>query len=574
MSTIYPRMSIWFLLFIILLVLIAYFLIPFNYIESNNNISKYVLQYEPDLTDYNVNDAEFINDAVFSGPGLENANVGVSTYITIKLSKWHPAYKAVYATFEGADAIFGNLPLISTNSNGQEYLLNFTIMVPGIYSLTIDIISGDYNNDIKDWSGGFIPIMNHRGIKIHVNGISNVPVSETKRCSNLPWEGVWYKCSSNLLPKESKCLREGYMFKPHDCYYENWNSLDLRSLSKSPKKFWIVIVGASVIRGVFLMMLDHLIGDRDFNMWPIHKCWGRMDVTIGNIKLTYQDVRYFAYANDYDYDHIECHGNKEAIDVLELRKNTTNFMKQLFSEKFPPTSIVVDIDQLKLLDSTLYSKVFDIPSTWLGNLIFVYLRSLVSANKPGDLGARSPYNPRVNDKELSKFATTFNRHVHFVDSIDVTLPFHRFTEMRLQYASQHWHRQTDMVHKNGIPLSKENYPKNWRIAGIVIDMIAQMIFNLEFGYNSFSEKNVIENNDISDVEISFCLDCPLDFIPFHIFSQPQFTCFDSIQFNYEHRSRFESPMCPCNNSNSIVGYIKTMSGDVPIRNCQKNVIRV
>jgi len=568
--------SMRFLVLIVPLVLISfgYFLIPFNKLINSTESStlnktilsssiKYVLQYEPDLNDYNTIG---INDAEFSGPGLDNASVGVSTYIAIKLPKWDPVYKAVYATFEGADAVFGAFPIV--RSTYQDiYLLNFTITVPGIYCLTIDIISGDFSSD---WTGGFFPIISHRGVKVHVSGINNVPVSETKRCSSLPWEGVWYKCSSNLLPKESKCLREGYMFKPHDCYYESWNSIDLHSLSKASKKFWIVIIGSSVVRGVFLMMLDHFIGDRDFNMWPLHKCWGRMDVTIGNIKLTYQDLRYFAFANDYDYDHIECHGSREAIDVLELRKNTTNFMKQLFSEKFPPTSIVVDFDQLKLLDSTLYSKVLSIPSTWLGNLIFVYLRSMVSVNKPGDLGGRSPYNPRVSDKELRKFAATFNRHVHFIDSVDITLPFHRFTEMRLQHASQHWHRPTDTVHKNGIPLSKENYPKNWRVAGIVIDMIAQMIFNLEFGHNSFSEKNVLESSDISDVEISFCLDCPLSFIPFHIFHQPQFTCFESMQFDYEHRSRFESPVCPCNNSSPIVGYIKTMSGDVPVRNCQKN----
>jgi hypothetical protein len=240
-------------------------------------------------------------------------------------------------------------------------------------------------------------------------------------------------------------------------------------------------------------------------------------------------------------------------------------MKQLFSEESPPTTVVVDIDNLEHLKSSLYIKVLDAPTTWLGSIVFVHLRSLMAVDKPGALGYRSSYYPRVTEKELSNFTTMFKRHIQFIDSADITLPFHRFTEMRLQFPSQHWHQLTSFAHKNGIPLGKENYPKSWRVTGIVTNMIGQMLFNFEFGSKHL--KTSVVSEDPTEDRVKFCLDCPLSFIPIHIFPEPQFTCFESLNFNYEHRSRFESPVCPCNMSNLVVGYVKTMSGDVPIKNC-------
>jgi hypothetical protein len=107
-------------------------------------------------------------------------------------------------------------------------------------------------------------------------------------CPDAHWRtGRWLRCHHTPEP----CIRTGWVWVPEACHFRIFRSEELQQL---PSPLWIVFAGTSIHRGGFLSAADMLLGHRAANLtadksW---RCWGWLDVTFMNLRLSYIDFRF------------------------------------------------------------------------------------------------------------------------------------------------------------------------------------------------------------------------------------------------------------------------------------------
>ncbi len=119
------------------------------------------------------------------------------------------------------------------------------------------------------------------------------------------FDGDWIGPDAHL---EADALRTGWTFVPSEamnCTFETFSQQDLLSLSEKKS---IHVIGTSKERGIFLALADLLLSDDE--KFHIHKsvigqCWGRVNVTKGNLELVYQDFRVSQFEAEDAEDYIE-----------------------------------------------------------------------------------------------------------------------------------------------------------------------------------------------------------------------------------------------------------------------------
>lgn len=114
--------------------------------------------------------------------------------------------------------------------------------------------------------------------------------SEEAELASEYWRaGSWV--SSSVASLKHGVLRDGWVFQPKDCAYEAFSYDDLMLLAGLEEPTWLLALGNSILRGVFLTLVDMALakGQKDgFATSVLAKCWGFSDVKIGNLRLTYQ----------------------------------------------------------------------------------------------------------------------------------------------------------------------------------------------------------------------------------------------------------------------------------------------
>ena len=101
--------------------------------------------------------------------------------------------------------------------------------------------------------------------------------------------GTWV--SSNIASAEYGVTRDGWVFQPRTCVYDTFLYDDLMLLASLSEPTWLLILGGSVQRGLYLMLIDMILAQGqkdDFGSNSIQKCWGYADITVGNLRVTYQ----------------------------------------------------------------------------------------------------------------------------------------------------------------------------------------------------------------------------------------------------------------------------------------------
>lgn len=101
--------------------------------------------------------------------------------------------------------------------------------------------------------------------------------------------GSWI--SSNIGSTKHGVLRDGWVFQPRECVYDTFLHEDLMLLATLEEPTWLLAVGNSILRGIYLSMVDMVLarGQKDeLDTSVIEKCWGFVDIKIGNLRLTYQ----------------------------------------------------------------------------------------------------------------------------------------------------------------------------------------------------------------------------------------------------------------------------------------------
>jgi len=303
------------------------------------------------------------------------------------------------------------------------------------------------------------------------------------------------------------------------CYYENWRSEDLwqyatampafpdeeggqqqqqqqqrrlrrspfkskikqneREPAASPEKTWIVFAGTSRLRGAFLAAVDQLLGGKPGEFAIINKCWGRMDVTLGNTRLTYQDFRALTLApwplrTPDEPRTFQCHDTKQAmLDGMEFYQNATQFITHIFKRRAKdaafrqPTSFL--FEKIRDAKEELYHDMLfqHLPRDWPGTAIAIFFRSMLSATRTLGL-------PMLTAEEKTAWTSAIGwPTAEVIDTKEIILPWMRSAEHRTGRASHHWHTCTDA--------SAEGSSMPFAVKGLVTDMLAQMVFNRVLG---------------------------------------------------------------------------------------------
>lgn len=111
--------------------------------------------------------------------------------------------------------------------------------------------------------------------------------------------GTWL--SSRLASTTNGVIRNGWVFQPKTCVYDTFTYEDLILLASLHEETWILVLGSSVQRGVFLSLVDMALAQgqkEDLAGSVLQKCWGHANVRVGNLRLTFQ-VTVSQYKNEF-----------------------------------------------------------------------------------------------------------------------------------------------------------------------------------------------------------------------------------------------------------------------------------
>lgn len=129
---------------------------------------------------------------------------------------------------------------------------------------------------------------------INGNGLDSQKREGLEDMESAFWRtGSWV--SSNIAAHSHGVQRDGWVFQPKTCAYEAFSREDILLLAGLEEHTWLLAMGNSILRGVFLTLVDMVLaeGQKDeFSTSVVKKCWGFIDIRIGNLRLTYQ-VRVF-----------------------------------------------------------------------------------------------------------------------------------------------------------------------------------------------------------------------------------------------------------------------------------------
>jgi len=167
-------------------------------------------------------------------------------------------------------------------------------------------------------------------------------------------------------------LRSGWIYSPRTCTIpissQNLLShLRNHSTTTTTPIITIAILGDSILRGIYLSLLDLLTPNGNGVMGKGGKCWGYYEVTVGRVKIVYQDYRrdHFGDCEDPDNvsegeeeeeDTIICTGKKIASQsCLKSKRDAYEFLSStLFKESVKPDLVVFNALAPNVLEEILF----------------------------------------------------------------------------------------------------------------------------------------------------------------------------------------------------------------------------
>lgn len=561
-------------------------------VNAFNTSSSPITPYHPESSLYTLYSSKHTNnqDKIphgtslhCSGPGFEHPSTlyenifhcKLHTPHNITIDSKHVNILGLYIALEGEHQVMG---AYSIHHNLMEYKFRWNISISGEYSISFILMTNI----------GQYPIHKYRMHRLHVTGTSLNLHTPLPICSNqADGRGIWLKChttdDATSTSHQSECMRWGYRFQPPTCRYLNYNHLNLQS-SSTQSKHWIVFLGNSVIRGMYLSAVDMLLGPRTTHLIPLSKCWGRSDVQLGNIRLTYIDARgatgaRYPLRTAYTAS-IECHGRFIASNEYDIQQNTSLLLHNLFLDKenSPTTLVISMVHKLIYLDmittdsiiqsiAYTYRDYYPLPNWFNGHIIIPIIRQVTYNNIQ---------HHAISSHFEQIFTQAYGRNIQLIDTIHILIPFLLYRENGLNHNSVHWHSTIDVRHKEPyLPIKYEELLI--RNEGIATDMIAQIVFNLEFNHLQVNSSKSTSNLPLSstlftNASLLVCTDCPLDLMPFQTRPSYNLICSTSMPHPSVNTLTY-SPVevCPewcLRDKQAKLSSIVTGSGPVVTRICQ------
>jgi len=337
------------------------------------------------------------------------------------------------------------------------------------------------------------------------------------------FDGDWIGPDVHL---EADTLRTGWTFVPSkamNCRFETFSQKDLLSL---PEKKSIHVIGTSKERGVFLALADLLLSDSEKFHIPksvVGQCWGRVNITKGNLELVYQDFRVAQFEARDSEDYVECHNDLIAKDGGKFIDNATSVWHEVFREEssWPSVILMLSGKGENNWDFEYHTRSFveTLPPSWNGTLVFT------DAYFSPRLAGLSANN--VNEKYRSKLEeyleTMDDKRVRWIDGKGISKEMRMYAEFGPEFVtrSQHFHHFCN----ESIIDDNKGTINNLRVCGNVTDMMAQLLLGFAVGEKkNYVEKVQQAEGEPTDTKLTYCFDCPKKLLPFHITSNPQLTC--------------------------------------------------
>ncbi|CAM9589285.1 unnamed protein product, partial [Ectocarpus sp. 8 AP-2014] len=409
--------------------------------------------------------------------------------------------------------------------------------------------------------------------------------------------GTWL--SSNAASAAHGVMRNGWVFQPKSCVFDTFSYEDLMVLaSLDGEPTWLLVLGGSVQRGVFLTLVDMVLAagqKKDITSSIVGKCWGYADVRVGNLRLTYQDMRLFRFT--ISTDSVVCNNDKLATESTSaLIHSAGQFLAStVFRDDAPwPTMMMASSALIPTREEGTQFSVevlMDaLPPSWEGKLLFVErmagfgyywreenptmtalkdFRTWYEGMAPDDdngLGKMDAYqtrDPRVSFMSLfPMYQAKLFENQHTRDGI------------RRYGTSQHFHY-----------VSKDASDPETRNGTIMVhSTITEMLANIMLGRVVQTKAKLYARATASTGEIpkmsaevgkSFqvCSDCPSSLLPFHVKSIPEPVCdiFESLPGDSKPGDVWNGSLCPdwCMKQ-APVSQTKTESDVVSVRACSGN----
>lgn len=185
-------------------------------------------------------------------------------------------------------------------NNGDGTLTaSYSSDIPGEYLVYVEDIN---TVSARDGVSNVSPVIGSP-FKLTISGpslldIDSLPLCRTEHEEGTPettWRtGTWV--SSHIASARHGVMRDGWVFQPKDCVYDTFSYWDLMALAHAEKPTWLLVVGTSVQRGIFLTLVDMVLArdqKGEFSHSAYAKCWGWADLRIGNLRISYQVGRRF-----------------------------------------------------------------------------------------------------------------------------------------------------------------------------------------------------------------------------------------------------------------------------------------
>jgi hypothetical protein len=185
---------------------------------------------------------------------------------------------------------------VGGNIFSAEYKSNF----PGIYRVHIENVDTSQRREtvVEPVVGSPFNLEISGEVTLDISNLPSCTEDDYYNLKKLP--GTWI--SSALAPKPENVLRSGWVFQPEECNWDVLSPAELRALTGewgrqlkgSGNDMWMLISGSSVQRGVYLALVDLILSTTmkdGMTDSPLAKCWGYAEVSIGSLRVSYQDFR-------------------------------------------------------------------------------------------------------------------------------------------------------------------------------------------------------------------------------------------------------------------------------------------